>query len=94
MYRTQRCECCALLLLPLLLCAVRACLLRLRLILCLVLHVDGIVEGGGGGGGVAEILDKYVICRACGGIGIKKYVYNHMLLQKTCEGMISYAVQR
>ena len=58
--------------------------------LCLAFHVDGIT--GGGGGGVAEILDKYVICRACGGIGIKKYMYNHMVLEKTCEGMVWYSM--
>lgn len=30
-------------------------------------------------------LDKYKICKRCGGQGIVKEIYNHMVLDKTCE---------
>lgn len=32
-----------------------------------------------------EVLSKYVICQACNGQGIVKSVYNHMVMEKTCE---------
>ncbi len=30
-------------------------------------------------------LDRYKICRACNGLGLVQYKYNHMVLEKTCE---------
>lgn len=32
-----------------------------------------------------EKLDKYSYCKSCGGLGIVKYIYNHMVLEQTCE---------
>lgn len=31
-----------------------------------------------------ERLDKYTVCKECHGLGLIKYVYNHMSMQKTC----------
>ena len=31
-----------------------------------------------------DSLDKYEICKRCGGEGIIKEIYNHMVMQKTC----------
>ena len=31
-----------------------------------------------------DSLDKYVVCLNCNGIGIIKFQYNHMVLEKTC----------
>eukprot|EP00611_Tribonema_gayanum_P025822 TRINITY_DN598_c0_g1_i2.p1 TRINITY_DN598_c0_g1~~TRINITY_DN598_c0_g1_i2.p1 ORF type:complete len:129 (-),score=33.04 TRINITY_DN598_c0_g1_i2:296-640(-) len=30
-------------------------------------------------------LDKYVICKECSGLGIRKELYNHMVLERSCE---------
>lgn len=32
-----------------------------------------------------DALSKYAICNACQGQGIVKSVYNHMVMEKTCE---------
>lgn len=50
--------------------------IRYRAFLC-ILHSAG---------NVSAILDKYTICGACGGLGTAKYLYNHMTLEKKCEG--------
>lgn len=32
-----------------------------------------------------DTLSKYVICQSCQGRGIVKSIYNHMVMEKTCE---------
>ncbi len=32
-----------------------------------------------------ETLSKYIICQTCQGQGIVKSIYNHMVMEKTCE---------
>ena len=31
-------------------------------------------------------LDKYVVCKECHGSGLKKEIYNHMVMEKNCMG--------
>lgn len=32
-----------------------------------------------------ENLSKYKICLSCHGLGVVKFIYNHMTLEKSCE---------
>jgi hypothetical protein len=32
-----------------------------------------------------SLLDKYQVCKACGGSGIVKFLYNHMMMEKNCD---------
>ena len=34
---------------------------------------------------LAQQLDKYKICIACQGLGVNKTIYNHMVMEKSCE---------
>ena len=34
---------------------------------------------------VNAVLSKYSICQGCGGTGMQKSIYNHRVMEKTCE---------
>jgi excinuclease UvrABC ATPase subunit len=40
-----------------------------------------------------SLLDKYQVCKACGGSGIVKFLYNHMMMEKNCDDCDGDAIQ-